>query len=121
MNLYNYLEQLQKDKILIVLRGLPGSGKSYTAKQIQSELGGQIFSTDEKFMVDGEYKFNVADLGKNHKLTQEDVQKAVDAGVSPIIVDNTNIKLIQNLKFLDFHLDAIRILLIKSHLPIAEL
>jgi predicted AAA+ superfamily ATPase len=34
------------EKTLIIMRGLPGSGKSYKAKQIAKDFGGVIFSTD---------------------------------------------------------------------------
>jgi adenylate kinase family enzyme len=39
------------------MRGLPGSGKSTKAKKIAGEKG-VIYSTDDYFMVNGEYKYN---------------------------------------------------------------
>ena len=39
------------------MRGLPGSGKSTKAKKIAGDVG-VIFSTDDFFMVDGQYKFD---------------------------------------------------------------
>jgi len=42
----------QKDRVVIVMRGIPGSGKSYTAKEMLKKHGGghphdHIFSTDD--------------------------------------------------------------------------
>ena len=45
-------------KILYLLRGVPGSGKSTVAQNI----GGTHFETDKYFMVDGEYKFDPTKL-----------------------------------------------------------
>ena len=75
-------------KTLIVMRGLPGSGKSTLAKQLVGE--GIICSTDDFFMVDGEYKFNLANLGLFHKKNLESVIEAMQAEITPIVLDNTN-------------------------------
>jgi len=96
-----WVENMSKTKTLWVCRGVPGSGKSYTAKQIQAEQGGVIFSTDEFWGTDPEeYRANwdrVAALGKTgptlghyHKLNFERAKEAMEQGVSPIIIDNTN-------------------------------
>jgi predicted kinase len=86
MNLKQYLENTNSKK-LIIMRGLPGSGKSYTAKQ----LGGYVFSTDDEFMINGNYEFDGAKLIRAHKNTQEKVLQAFKKGLSPIILDNTNV------------------------------
>ena len=48
------------------MRGIPGSGKSTTAKKIAGETG-KIHSTDNYFMVDGEYRFDPKKLKENHE------------------------------------------------------
>ena len=50
-------------KELILVRGIPGSGKSTFAKS----LGGTHFETDKFFMVDGEYKFDGTKIKEAHK------------------------------------------------------
>lgn len=76
------------DKIMHIMRGVSGSGKSTLAKSLASEEN--IFSTDEFFMVNGEYRFNPSKLGVAHKWNFDRVKNAVMNGVSPIVVDNTN-------------------------------
>lgn len=44
------------------MRGLPGSGKSTKAKKIAGELG-VIYSTDDFFMVNGQYVFDGKMIG----------------------------------------------------------
>jgi len=78
------------DKILYLVRGIPGSGKSYLAKQIG--LGGAIFSTDDFFMVNGEYKFNPSQIGRAHQWNQERAKNAMQSGITPIVIDNTNVQ-----------------------------
>ena len=58
------------EKMLYIVRGIPGSGKSTFAKS----LGGTHFETDMFFMVDGEYKFDFTKLKEAHKWCQEMVE-----------------------------------------------
>ena len=60
-------------KILYLLRGVPGSGKSTVAKNI----GGTHFETDKYFMVDGEYKFDPTKLKQYHQMCQDEVNLAM--------------------------------------------
>ena len=53
-------------KQLILLRGLPGSGKSTFAKS----LGGIHIEADQYFMVKGEYKFDASQLKNAHNYCQ---------------------------------------------------
>lgn len=75
--------------MLIMMQGASGSGKSTMAKQLQSIYNAVIYSTDELFIVDGEYKFKPELLGLNHKKNLDRTIKALEAGVT-VIVDNTN-------------------------------
>lgn len=72
---------------MIIMRGVPGSGKSTTARTLA--LKEHIFSTDEYWGPD--YNFDISKLNQAHIWNQERVQYFAQAGVSPIIVDNTNI------------------------------
>lgn len=85
-------------KICYILRGLPGTGKSELAKNLasggrESRLG--IFSTDEHFMVDGEYQFDPSKLGEYHAYNLRNATQFMESFKSPIhtincIIDNTN-------------------------------
>ncbi len=82
------------EKKLIILRGLPGSGKSVVAKKLIENgcVGnGVIHSTDNFFMKDGKYVFDGSNLEKFHYLNFLDSIESMQAGKSPIIIDNTNV------------------------------
>jgi predicted kinase len=72
---------------LIIVRGLPGSGKSTFAKS----LGGEHIEAD-MFFVDretGEYKFDATKLKLAHNWCAIQVQKAMVEDEPKIIVSNT--------------------------------
>jgi predicted kinase len=75
-------------KKLTIMRGLPGSGKSTLAKTLAN--GAPIFSTDDLFMVDGEYVFQPSMLAVNHTANQRRAEDALRAGTPHVVVDNTN-------------------------------
>lgn len=87
-------------KQLFICRGLPWCGKSYRARQILEEYGGDdpgaIFSTDEYFYKvanpgsPGEYSFDQRQLGRAHEWNVERACLAMSQGVTPVVVDNTN-------------------------------
>jgi adenylate kinase family enzyme len=52
-------------KELVLMRGLPGSGKSTKARKIAGEVG-VIYSTDDFFMIDGKYIYNPKLIGDYH-------------------------------------------------------
>ena len=75
------------------MRGISGSGKSTQAKQIQAKEGGVIYSTDEFFYdKQGNYNFNQEDLIPNHQKNVRRAYQAMQQGISPVIIDNTNLK-----------------------------
>lgn len=100
-------------KTFVIMRGVPGSGKSYQAKRIMAARGGHfqhIFSTDNYFIPftvalrrDGdtvtaaeeleEYRSNWQSwkLGTAHAENYRLFKEAVDAGVEVVVLDNTNI------------------------------
>ena len=61
------------DKVLILLRGLPGSGKSSFANLIWAS---QVICEADQFFYDkeGNYNFDVTKLGQAHKACQEKVE-----------------------------------------------
>ncbi|XP_028401375.1 uncharacterized protein LOC114524483 isoform X2 [Dendronephthya gigantea] len=80
---------LPEVKSLTLLRGLPGSGKSTFARQLAAK-GGMIISTDDYFEKGNKYCFNPVDLTAAHEWNQGRAKAFMEAGLSPLIVDNTN-------------------------------
>lgn len=78
-------------KNLILLRGLPGSGKSTTAKLLGAGSSGTAhYEADMFFMRDGEYLFDVTQIKEAHKWCQSSVERTMFLGHnSTIIVSNT--------------------------------
>lgn len=96
-NILGYVER--HDRKLIIMRALPGAGKSTKAKELVGN--GEIHSTDDIMtrLGNGDYKkaFSMEINGKPalsvaHRRNFFNVIGAMETGVSPVIVDNTNIK-----------------------------
>tara|TARA_R110000822_G_scaffold88608_13_gene205231 strand:- start:55 stop:513 length:459 start_codon:yes stop_codon:yes gene_type:complete len=85
-------------KKLVMMRGIPGSGKSTKAQEIACkylENGGRsvaICSTDDYHMEHGKYVFKPKLLGEFHVKNQIRASGYMDKCIELIIVDNTNIK-----------------------------
>lgn len=73
------------DKILYIVRGLPGSGKSTFAKSIAPVH----FEADMFFMNDGEYKFDFSKIKEAHQWCQESTREAMVSGSPKVSVSNT--------------------------------
>ena len=116
---HEFLEAREKmampgEKVCIIMRGLPGSGKSTKINALLKKYGGDenhIFSADNywiKNILDRrrmgeevpeeaeleEYRRNWSPerLAAAHKWNQDNFRAAIDMGLSPVIVDNTNVK-----------------------------
>jgi predicted kinase len=72
-------------KELILLRGLPGSGKSTFAEVI----GGFRCEADMFFMEDGEYKFDINRIKEAHRWCKEQCQSFMVREKPKVIVSNT--------------------------------
>jgi predicted kinase len=74
------------EKILYIVRGIPGSGKSTFAKT----LGGQHYEAD-MFFIDGngEYKFDGSKIKLAHNWCMIQTQKAMVDDEPKIVVSNT--------------------------------
>ena len=87
------------DQELIIMRGIPGSGKSTKAKSLVG--GGVIHSTDDVISSNGDYNkfFNdmiasndFSMLSKAHAKNLENAISSMESGITPVIIDNTNIR-----------------------------
>ncbi|XP_068607452.1 NEDD4-binding protein 2 [Brachionichthys hirsutus] len=80
-------------KVLLLLRGAPGSGKSTTARAlVEHNPAGVILSTDDYFYRHGKYQFDPSAVGEAHEWNHKRAKEAFETGVSPIIIDNTNMQ-----------------------------
>lgn len=84
---------------MYILRGLPGSGKSFLAEQINDKLyyargrNAVICSADQYFCLqDGEYRFDATKLPQAHAWCQGRAYTALEMGCD-VIIDNTNTRL----------------------------
>lgn len=99
-------------RIMIILRGAPGTGKSHLAKFIidQSAIGSyedHIFATDD-FFYDKKrlrYIYNSKNIPLAHRMNQSRVKQRALAGWSPIIVDNTNMRAWEMLPYVNIALE----------------
>jgi predicted ABC-type ATPase len=83
-------------KKLIIMRGLPGCGKSTLAthhktEAIKAGLSCIICATDDFIMVDGEYKLEREKFGWYHKQNFLKAQQAIIDETNVVIIDNTNV------------------------------
>lgn len=90
--------------LMVIMRGLPGSGKSHLAHCIQKahQADGntaEIYGSDQYFMVDGEYRFDRTKLHEVHQRNQQAARK--DTGSNVIIIDNTNTTLKELFPYLE--------------------
>ena len=76
-------------KQLYMMRGVSGSGKSTMAKTLVGN--GVILSTDDFWIQDGVYVYDKARIGEAHRWNEERAFRAFEEGVSPVVIDNTNI------------------------------
>lgn len=78
---------------LIIIRGIPGSGKTTYAKKLQELLKTDPvhLESDMFFMKDGEYCFDFKFLGDAHKWCQSTAALSLFNGID-VIVSNTFIK-----------------------------
>ena len=80
------------DKNLILVRGVSGSGKTEFANEFIHPSALTI-STDDFFMINGEYQFDINKLGENHlkclKSVKNEMEFPEDSICRTIVVHNT--------------------------------
>ncbi len=77
-------------RYLILPRGTPGSGKSTLAHKLKGN-DGVVLSTDDFFMIDGEYRWSAEKMGMAHRWNQNRCRDAIKREIPIIVVDNTNL------------------------------
>lgn len=79
---------------VIIMSGIPGSGKSTIAEKLVEQHSGQsaIHTTDSYFIENGEYQFDKTKLHINHKKNQHAFEQSLKRKTPLVICDNTNLQ-----------------------------
>lgn len=75
---------------LIIVRGLPGAGKSEFSKKLMKGYNEDVlwYEADHYFMKDGVYNFDPSKLAEAHRVCRENTRYALSKGYN-VIVSNT--------------------------------
>ena len=76
------------EKVLIILRGIPGCGKSTLAEELAPVSN--ICTADDFHMVDGEYVWKPENVKHAHGACQTKAANLMLEGASPIVIANTS-------------------------------
>ena len=82
--------------ILYIMRGVSGSGKSHLALRLAGGDISKVFSADQWFENQPEgylASWAIEKLYPAHKWNQQRVRAAMQRGITPVVVDNTNIRI----------------------------
>ena len=100
------IEVTRPNDILVIMRGIPGSGKSTAASKLVKE--GVIHSTDDLIEATGDYLGYFAEIkrtnnwakhGRMHSKNFKNAHASMIEGISPVVIDNTNIKAAEAKKY----------------------
>ena len=87
------INYVRKNKLMVIMKGLPGSGKSSVTRVLQKIYPDAIIcSVDHYFAREGEYKFQFDQLEQAHKACQKKARRAAKRNCHVIIIDNTNVR-----------------------------
>jgi predicted kinase len=86
------------EKVVVIMRGVPGSGKSTVTNILKGLYNPEIapshisiHSTDDYFMRNGRYEWNRAELFQAHEWNKKEFEFAVRSSMHCVVVDNTNL------------------------------
>lgn len=74
------------NKVLYILRGVPGCGKSTLAKQL---AGNNVFEADQYFLTEGKYEWDFSKIGLAHESCKQRLTEAMRNDITPLCVSNT--------------------------------
>ena len=77
------------NQVMVILRGLPGSGKSALAEDLKHMCDAVVVSADDFFTQAGKYVFDPSRLSEAHEYCRELALGALREGKS-VVIDNTN-------------------------------
>src|SRR5688572_23533164 len=84
------LEDYQ-DQVYVRQLSLTLTGKSTLSASLVGETGVSL-STDDYFMKNGSYMYDRSKIPAAHKWNQKRALEAIASGVTPLVIDNTNMK-----------------------------
>ena len=89
--MWGFFVYMASQKNLILLRGLPGSGKSSLAKILSEDGAFPMFSVDDYFTnpQTGDYQFDYKTNHMAYKQCEENCKKAMESGSQKIFIHNT--------------------------------
>lgn len=85
----------KKNRIMLVMRGLSGSGKSTIVQAIQKTFPQAVVCSADHFFIDdvnGEYKFDANLLKDAHESCQKRARSALENSETMVVIDNTNVQ-----------------------------
>jgi predicted kinase len=93
-------------RTVIINRAVPGSGKTTLSRNIASSLRGAGLSianhsTDDFFMADGRYCFDLTRLYTYHQWNRLSFEQSLRRGTDVVICDNTNLQPWQSAPYTD--------------------
>jgi len=90
------LSWIRNNRTMFVMRGLPGSGKSFLVKKIVRAYGAEnvaVCSADDYFVQsDGTYEWDQSRLKDAHEACQEKSRSAAQSGTPVVVIDNTHVQ-----------------------------
>ena len=89
------IQYICESKVLFLMRGLPGSGKSTVVDQVRAlpkYADCAVCSADDFFLHDGGYDFDHNKLSEAHEECQRKAREACERNTNVVIIDNTNIR-----------------------------
>jgi cytidylate kinase len=89
---------------LVLIRGLPGSGKS-TMAGVLASVGYAHFEADMFFMVDGTYRYDASRIREAHAWCQQMTRKMLERG-QRVVVSNTFTRLSELAPYLSMTLNV---------------
>lgn len=87
-------------KTVVILRGLPGSGKSTFADLISGGRQEVVCTADDYFMVNGEYKFDPRKLHDAHRACFDKFISLINNEEPLIVVANTGVRKTEFLQYM---------------------
>lgn len=87
---YDFMQSDLNHKCIIIMRGLPGTGKSTRVKEFTSDPK-IVCSADDFFKVNGKYDFDFKKLGLSHAFCRKKARILMQRQVPLLVIDNTNI------------------------------
>lgn len=81
---------LQLERVAVVMRGVPGSGKSTVVSRLEKAAGAaEVCSADKFFIQDGAYQFDFRLLPQAHAACKQQFHEACENRVPLVLLDNT--------------------------------